>query len=35
MNMQLNEKAAFIKGVIEGLELDPKDKRYGKYEIRP
>ena len=27
MNMQLNEKAAFIKGVIEGLELDPKDKQ--------
>ena len=25
--MQLSEKAAYIKGVIEGLELDPKDKQ--------
>ena len=27
MNMQINEKAAYVRGLIEGLELDPKDKQ--------
>ena len=25
--MQLSEKAAYVKGLIDGLELDPKDKQ--------
>ena len=25
--MQLSEKAAYVKGLIEGLGLDPKDKQ--------
>ena len=31
--MQLSEKAAYVKGLIEGLELDPKDKQTRVFKV--
>ncbi len=31
--MQLSERAAYIKGLIEGLELDPKDKQTKVFKL--
>ncbi len=31
--MQLSEKAAYVKGLIEGLELDPKDKQTKVFKV--
>ena len=31
--MQLSEKAAYIKGLIDGLDLDPKDKRTKVFRL--
>ncbi len=31
--MQLSEKAAYVKGLIEGLELDPRDKQTKVFKV--
>ena len=31
--MQLSEKAAYIKGLIDGLELDPTDKQTKIFKL--
>ena len=31
--MQISEKAAYVKGLIEGLELDPKDKQTKVFKL--
>lgn len=31
--MQISEKAAYVKGLIEGLELDPKDKQTRVFKV--